>query len=282
MYPDLFKIGPITIHSFGVMAMLGFLIPTLILRKEFRRLSIDPDLANNIAVGAIIGGFLGARLYFIIEHWGDFLRDPAGMIFSGAGLVWYGGLVGGVLGVLLVIRSYQNTMFKKHGAGATVPSIFQFGDMIMPLILLGYAFGRVGCQLAGDGDYGPPSDLPWAMAYPRGVVPIEARVHPTPLYDIILSTALFFVLWKLRKRPFATGTLFGLALIAMGVERFITEFFRNTPKIAFDWMSLAQIISVVMVIAGVIIINQAKKAQAKSPAVAGKTAASVAASKNKH
>ena len=244
MYPDLFKIGPITIHSFGVMAMLGFLVPTLILRKEFRRLNIDPDLANNIAVGAIIGGFLGARLYFIIEHWGDFLRDPAGMIFSGAGLVWYGGLVGGVLGVLLVIRSYQKMLFKKHGPGAKVPSIFQFGDMIMPLILLGYAFGRCGCQLAGDGDYGPPSDLPWAMAYPHGVVPTFVRVHPTPIYDIILSTTFFFILWKLRKRPFATGTLFGLALIAMGVERFITEFFRNTPKIAFGWMTLALLLQI--------------------------------------
>ncbi len=258
MYPELIKIGPITIHSFGLMAMLGFLITTLVLRKEFARKKIDPDMANSIAVAAVLGGFIGARLYFIIEHWQEFLRDPFSMIFSGAGLVWYGGLIGGVIAVVWTLKRLR------------IP-IMSGGDSIAPLILLGYGIGRLGCQLAGDGDYGPPTDLPWAMHYTNGVVPTlnnpklqalyakmypgqpipaDIAVHPTPLYDFLLSMLLFFMLWKLRGKLMRTGQLFGLSMIALGFERFVTEFFRMTPKIPGLGITHAQTISILMAIAG--------------------------------
>ncbi len=134
-------------------------------------------------------------------------------------------------------------------------SILQGGDFLAPLVLLGYGIGRIGCQLAGDGDYGPPSDLPWAMAYPHGVVPTLERVHPTPIYDFLLSTLLFFILWKLRKRFAATGQMFGLGLIALGVERFITEFFRVTPKIAALGITHAQGISLLVIAAGIYLLS---------------------------
>lgn len=237
MYPELFSIGPITIHSFGLMAMLGFMIPTLLLRREFVENKIDPELANNIGVGAIVGGFLGARIYFIFEHWSDFLNQPWEMIFSGAGFVWYGGLLGGFLGVYIVIYNAQMS-----GVRAA--------DFVLPLILLGYAFGRLGCHLAGDGDYGPPSDLPWAMAYTNGVIPTNVPVHPTPLYDLILSLLFFGLIWLNRKKVDRVGMNMSYALIGLGVERFITEFFRTTPKVAFGWLTFAQIISICLITGG--------------------------------
>jgi phosphatidylglycerol:prolipoprotein diacylglycerol transferase len=216
------------------------------MRREFARNRMDPEMSSNIAVAAIIGGFIGARLYYIIEHWNEFLKAPSGFIFSGAGLVWYGGFFGGVLAVLWIIHHYRAPFWK------TV-------DIVAPQLLLGQAFGRMGCLLAADGDYGPPSDLPWSMAFPNGVVPTTERVHPTPLYEIFFLLTFFAILWKLRKRPFPSGTLFGMYFVAAGIGRFITEFWRTTPKLAFGWMSLAQMISVVMIIAGMLIILSRKK-----------------------
>jgi len=241
MYPEILKIGPFTLHSFGLMAMLGFLIPTLIMRREFSRKGMDPELANSIAVAAIIGGFIGARLYYIIEHWQDFLLHPKDYIISGAGLVWYGGFFGGALAVIWLVRHYK-------------VSFWQAADVVGPHLLLGQAFGRLGCLLAADGDYGPPSDLPWAMAFPKGVVPSQVPVHPTPLYEIIFLLTFYTILWKIRKRPYPDGTFFGLYFIAAGIGRFVTEFWRTTPRLAFGWMSLAQMISIGMIITGLAII----------------------------
>jgi len=249
MYPEILKIGPITLHSFGLMAMLGFLVPTLIMRREFKRININPDLASTITVAAIIGGFIGARLYYIIEHWNDFTREPWSMIFSGAGLVWYGGLFGGIIAAAWTIRHYKMPFW-------------QTADIVSVLLLVGQSFGRMGCFLAADGDYGPPSDLPWAMAFPDGVVPTNQRVHPTPIYDIILLMSFFVILWKLRKKNFVPGTYFGLYFVAVGVERFITEFWRTTPRIAFGWMSLAQIISIALLVTGLILIYSRNRQRA--------------------
>lgn len=248
MHPELYKLGPFTLHSFGVMAMLGFLVPTLIMRREFKRLKIDPDFASTIAVAAIIGGFIGARLYYLIEHWQDFLREPWSMIFSGAGLVWYGGLFGGVAAVAWTIKHYKMPFW-------------QVADIVSILLLLGQAFGRMGCLLAADGDYGPPTDVPWAMSFPDGVVPTNERVHPTPLYDIAILLTFFGILWSQRKRNFVPGTMFGMYFIAVGIGRFITEFWRTTPKILFGWMTMAQIISVVLIAAGVAMIYLRRRAQ---------------------
>jgi phosphatidylglycerol:prolipoprotein diacylglycerol transferase len=253
MYPELIKdipfpiIGSLTIHSFGVMFMLSFLIPIHLIRKDFIRRNIQPELASNIGIAAIIGGIIGARLYFIFERWDLFLADPWTMLFSGAGLVWYGGAAGGALAAAYVVKRSDY-------------SFVQLADTVVPLLLLGNGIGRIGCLLAADGDYGPPSDLPWAMAFPDGYVPTFVPVHPTPLYDTLLAFTFFGIIWANRKRNLPQGSLMSFALIAMGVERFITEFFRNTPKIAFDWMTLAQMISLAFIATGVIyLVRFAKK-----------------------
>lgn len=236
MIPELFKIGPVTINSFGVMAMLAFLIPTLLLRKEVARKGLDPDFANGIAIAAMIGGFLGARIYYIIERWEQFLANPTDYILTGAGLVWYGGLIGGFLAVAWYVRRHN----------VAVPLV---ADLMAPLLALGQVFGRCGCLLSGDGDYGPPTDVPWAMSFPEGIIPTTEQVHPTPIYDMLILLAIFGFLWKIRKRDWPRGFMFSLYLVLLGIGRIITEFFRTTPEV---WLGLtvAQYISIGLVIVG--------------------------------
>lgn len=244
MIPELFKIGPVTINSFGVMAMLAFLIPTLMLRKEVSRKGYDPDLANGIAIAAMIGGFLGARFYYILERWHRFLAHPSDYLFTGAGLVWYGGLFGGMIAVIWYI----------HHNKISIPVI---ADVMAPLLALGQVFGRGGCLLSGDGDYGPPTDVPWSMSFPKGIVPTTQHVHPTPIYDMFFLFVIFMILWHIRKKEMPTGLKFNLYLIFMGIERIITEFFRNTPKV-FMGLTMAQLISIFLIIVGGILILRIK------------------------
>ncbi|HEX9653570.1 MAG TPA: prolipoprotein diacylglyceryl transferase [bacterium] len=236
MIPELFKIGPITINSFGVMAMLAFLVPTLLLRKEVERIGRHPDLANTLAIAAMVGGFLGARIYYIIERWDKFLDHPGDYIFTGAGLVWYGGLLGG----------FAAATWYVHRKKISVPLIC---DVMAPLLALGQTFGRMGCLLSGDGDYGPPSDVPWAMSFPNGIIPTNERVHPTPIYDMIILLSIFTLLWNIRKKELPHGFKFSLYLVLIGAGRIFTEFYRTTPKV-FLGLTVAQLISVGLILTG--------------------------------
>ena len=132
-------------------------------------------------------------------------------------------------------------------------------DIVAPMLLLGYSFGRMGCFLSGDGDYGPPSDLPWAMAFPNGTVPTMERVHPTPIYEIIMCLIAFAYLWRIRKITRGPGWMFGMFLILSGIERIIAEFWRLTARIAFDFLTVAQIIGVLTIIIGIYLIIRSKK-----------------------
>ncbi len=249
MIPVLFKIGPITVNSFGVMAMLAFLIPTLLLRKEVSRQGYDSDLANGIAIAAMIGGFLGARFYFLLERWDDFIARPSAYMFSGAGLVWYGGLIGGGLAVAWYLH-------REH------VSLAVMADTTAPLLALGQVFGRCGCLLAADGDYGPPADVPWAMSFPDGLVPTDELVHPTPLYDMIILFAIFLLLWRLRKRELPTGMKFSFYLILLGLGRIVTEIWRTTPKVLWG-ATAAQIISIGLILSGLFTILYVRKTAVK-------------------
>jgi len=249
MYPELFTIGPVTIYSFGLMAALGFLTAGFLLERELTRVGRDKEMAGSIIIAALIGGIVGSKIYYLIENPHLLSQDLWGSVFSGAGLVWYGGLIGGFLAVVWWIR--------RKG----LPFLL-VADLMGPLLLMGQGFGRIGCFLAGDGDYGPPSDVPWAIAFPNGVVPTEVPVHPTMVYDFLLLFTLFFILWSLRKKNFKQGTIFGLFAIFMGCERFFTEFWRVDPNILFDTFSLAQVLSVLLLLAGIgliVYVNKYKK-----------------------
>lgn len=253
MLPILFQIGPLKIYSYGLMLALGFLVTGYLFKKELKRLGLPLELGDSIIIGTMLGGIFGAKIYSVIEGIKDIGITSLKGFFSGAGLVWYGGFAGAIIVVLLI-------MHFKH---APKMKIF---DTMAPLVILGYAFGRMGCFLSGDGDYGPPTDLPWGMAFPNGTVPTTERVHPTPLYEIILSLIIFAYLWRMRKRDLPTGWMFGMFLILSGIERFVTEFWRLTKVIALG-MTMAQIISIVAIIIGIMIIFVLRRYQYQKPMI---------------
>jgi len=225
MFPELFHLGPITVHSYGAMLALGFLGGAWLLRRQLRRVALPEDLADRVAIAGMAGGIVGAKLYFIIvEAPEDFAREPITMLFSGAGLTFYGGLLGAILLIWWVVRR------------AKVP-VLVVADLIGPILVLGYACGRGGCFLSGDGDYGPPTDLPWGMSFPNGTVPTTIPVHPTPLYEIALCLVGFSILWFwLRKKSLPTGVMTGATLVVVGIERFVTEFWRLDSGVLASWL----------------------------------------------
>jgi phosphatidylglycerol:prolipoprotein diacylglycerol transferase len=169
MQPDI-ELGPLTLQTFGICFALGFVGAGALLARRFRELGKPVDWAYEMIFAALVGGLVGSRLDYLIQNWDDVSDDLAGSLFSGSGLVWFGGLVGGALGVVV-------WAWRRGWLG------LRLLDTAAPGLALGYAIGRVGCQLSGDGDYGVASDLPWAMAYPEGTVATTEEVHPTPIYE---------------------------------------------------------------------------------------------------
>ena len=238
MIPVLFRLGPFTLYSFGLMAALAFLAGRWILLRGLETRGIPAREGEAYTWAALVGGIGGAHLYYLIENWRDVRIDPVGIVLSGSGLVWYGGLAGGILACLLVLAR------KKHPLGSVA-------DAFGPALTAAYLLGRVGCQLAGDGDYGRASDLPWAMAYPNGTVPTLERVHPTPVYEVLAMIGVFVLLKKMERgwiggqRPPA-GSLFWAYVGLASLERFLVEFLRRNPDVALglttaQWISAAGI-----------------------------------------
>jgi len=251
VFPVILEIGAIKIYSFGLMVALSFLITGALFRKELKRIGLSPQLGDYIVISAMIGGIFGAKVYSVIEGYIKYGEISLRDFFSGSGLVWYGGFIAGTIAVLIVIKLSH------------VP-IIKVIDITAPLLILGYAIGRMGCFLSGDGDYGPPTDLPWGMAFPNGTVPTLERVHPTPLYEIIFSLGIFAFLWKMRKRDLPSGWMFGMYLILAGVERFSMEFWRLTTKIAYG-LTVAQFVSIIAIIfGGVMVVISIRSKQIKT------------------
>lgn len=253
MHPVLFNIGPISIYSFGLMMGLGFLAASYILTKELQRKGLDPSLGSTITLVALIFGIAGSKLLFLIETWDEFIQHPMNA-FSPGGLTWYGGLVLATAAVFYYTRKKKLAFWK-------------ICDATAPALMLGYGIARIGCHLAGDGDYGMPTNLPWAAVYSKGtyppsiafrdfpdivqkygvngVVPDTIPVHPAPLYEFIISVLLFLVLWKLRKNTSPDGKLFMIYLMLSGASRFLVEFIRINPRVLFG-LTEAQIIAILM------------------------------------
>lgn len=240
MHPVLLELGPVTIYSFGAMMALGFLVAGHLTSKELERKGLNAQLGSALVFWAALGGLVFSRLWAIVEDWRTLLHDPWGVIFSGAGFVWYGGLIGGTLGVTWVVRRHS------------LPWL-QVVDSAAPGLALGQAIGRIGCQLAGDGDWGSVSDLPWAMAYPRAIVgwphPEGIRVHPTPLYECVAYVLVFVALWSGRKHPRADGSLFWWYLVLAPAARFVIEFVRINPPVLLN-LTAAQLFSGALIVTG--------------------------------
>src|SRR3954447_14082916 len=186
MQPEI-HLGPLTIQTFGICFALGFLAAAGLIGRRFRELGKPSDWTWELTFSVMVGGLVGSRVDFLLENWHEVSGDLLGNVFSGSGLVWYGGVVGGTLGAVLWAR-------RRDWLGWQLP------DLACIPLALGYAIGRRGWQLSGDGDYGIHSTLPWAMAYPKGTVPTTDTVHPTPVYETLVMGIVALILWNYRDR----------------------------------------------------------------------------------
>src|SRR5215475_11368298 len=247
MLPILFQVGPLTIYSFGVFMALAAVAAAWVVQAELKRKGYNPELASTMVFAAAIGGLIGARALFIIEDWSNFLRSPWNCIFTGAGFTWYGGFLGGVLGGTWV------------GMKNNIPWL-KAADIAAPALAVGYGIGRLGCHVAGDGDWGTVTTVPWGVAYTQAIVgwvnpltgvpyPPGVRVHPAPIYELIQSVIVFGILWSVRKKGYPKGTLFWLYLILAGLMRFVVEFWRVNPVLALG-LTQAQWISLILILVG--------------------------------
>jgi phosphatidylglycerol---prolipoprotein diacylglyceryl transferase len=234
------QIGPLDLQTFGICFAAGFLVSGLIIDRRFKELGKPAEWTYEMVFAALIGGIVGSRLDYVIQNWDKVSDDLLGNIISGSGLVWFGGLVGGALGVVLWA----------HWRGFLGWQLF---DTAAVPLAVGYAIGRIGCQLSGDGDYGTSSDLPWAMSYPDGTVPTTDEVHPTPVYETVAMGLAGAVLWRLRDR-YAPGVLFGLYLMIAGVERFLVEFIRRNDEVVAG-LTQPQLIGLVLMGLGAAIVT---------------------------
>jgi Prolipoprotein diacylglyceryltransferase len=257
MCPRLFQIGPFTVYGYGLMLALGFIGGSYLLVSEFKRRKLDPNIANNITLIGLVAGVAGSKILYLIENWSTFILDPIGMMFNPGGLTYYGGFILAAFSIYM----YGNKKRIKF---------FTIADAIAPGLILGYGIARIGCHLAGDGDYGFPTTLPWGTDYSKGtyppsvafqdfpeitsqfhggIVPNNIPCHPTPVYEFILCALICWFLWSIRKKTTPTGKLFMIYLMLAGVERFVIEFLRPNPRIIFG-LSEAQLISSVLFMLG--------------------------------
>jgi phosphatidylglycerol:prolipoprotein diacylglycerol transferase len=238
MKPEVHVLG-ISIKTFGVTFALAFLACGLVIARRLRELGKPVDWAYELVFAALLGGVVGARGYYLIQNYSTVQHDLIGSIFSGSGLVWYGGAIGGAIGVLAWMRWRRAMELRMF-------------DMCATALALGYAIGRIGCQVSGDGDYGISSSLPWAMGYPHGTVPTPpgVRVQPTPIYETVAMCLLAYFLWQLRDRV-RPGVVFALYLVLSGLERLLVEFIRRNAEV---WAGLTapQLESIGLMIVGLV------------------------------
>lgn len=246
MFPVLFRIGDFEITTFGVMVAAGALAGLWIYRRELARARL-PDAAADAAILGLIGGLVGAKLLYTIEHAGE--APFFSLLTSRAGMSWFGGLIGGVgAGAGLILRK----------GWPIVPVV----AAATPALAVGHAIGRIGCFLVGD-DYGRVTDLPWGVAFPEGLPSTLERVHPTQLYEMAW---LFVVAWLLvgwRRRGVADRRVLGAYLALTGAARFLIEFIRLNALVALG-MTVAQLVSLGLVAVGVALLATRGPAQASA------------------
>lgn len=258
MMPRLFQIGPFTVYSYGLMLGIAFIVASYILTKELVRKKMDPNIGTEITLYAIIFGLLGSKVFYVFENWDMFVANPLGEFFSPGGLTFYGGFIFATLAIYFAVKKRK------------IPFLV-ITDTVAPSLAIAYGIGRIGCHLAGDGDYGIPTSLPWGTNYengtvppsfafkgseiarhfPNGIVPDNTPLHPAPLYEFLMALIIFSVLWSLRKKLWPDGKLFMCYLVMAGSERFLIEFIRLNPRLLFG-LSEAQLIALILIFSGLL------------------------------
>jgi phosphatidylglycerol---prolipoprotein diacylglyceryl transferase len=245
MHPIAFKLGTWPVHWYGVLVALGFLAGLWTASRRGMLYKLHPEQVADSGPWMIIGAILGARTMYVVTYWKErFAGEPLKEIFmiQHGGLVFYGGFIGAVLAILLYCH------FRK------LP-LWRLGDALAPSIPLGYVFGRLGCFMNGC-CYGQKCELPWAVTYPAGHETAGAHVHPTQIYDSLLSLATYaFLVWMYRRKKF-DGQIFALYLVCYAFTRSFVEYFRGdyTPgHITAGFLTPAQLISVAIFASGVVL-----------------------------
>ncbi|MEJ7758477.1 MAG: prolipoprotein diacylglyceryl transferase [Gemmatimonadaceae bacterium] len=271
-HPLAYELGPLQITGFGLAILLSFVIGQIILQQELDRRGEDPGPAGDMVFAAVIGGLLGAKIYYAI------LTQDAGSLVSRAGFVFWGGLIGGILAVSALV------VVKKLG-------LARMSDVSGIALAGAYAVGRTGCWAVGD-DYGRPFNGPWATVFPEGAPPSTAgnmssmfgvgfppgtpqnqviAVHPTQIYEVGMGFVMFLILWHFRDHKHARGWLMGFYCALAGVERFIVEFFRAKDDRLFGGaLTIAQVIALIFAAGGVAIMYARWNVTPTSPGIYAK------------
>lgn len=267
--PLSYELGPLQFTGFGLAVLLGFVISQIIAERELARRGHDPQPVGDLIIAAVLGFLIGAKVYYVVVLTHD-IRD----LFSRAGFVFWGGLIGGIAACALTIR-YKKLVFTR------------ISDVAGICIAAGYAVGRTGCWAVGD-DYGRPWSGPLAVLFPEGAPPSTVTnlatmfgmrspeglspmdvvaVHPTQLYEVVMGFIMFLVLWRARNHKHAEGWLFGYYCVLAGVERFIVEFFRAKDDRFFGPLTVAQVIALFFIVIGGLWMYARKDVSESSPGI---------------
>jgi len=245
--PVLFSVLGIDIQTYGVSKILAALLGAYLLGRAFERRGLPKDSAHALVMWATIWGFVAAKAYYLLEQ----LPDLSPHDLGGMGFTWYGGLIGGVTAALVVIRRHRLPL-GPVAADAAIP------------LTLAYGVGRLGCFFSGDGTYGRPSNLPWAMSFPNGVVATDVPVHPTPLYEALAAVAIAGLLLMLRRRTTSGAVVFGGYLLLSGIARFLVEFLRINEQVFLD-LTQPQLWAIAGAIVGVLLMALGLRGREPAP-----------------
>ena len=260
-----YPIGPWDVPTFGLMLWVATVCGALVMHWSFRRAHVEADALGIVAL-TVVAGIVGAKLWHVLDSPAEFRADGWSVLWSTGGFAWFGGLIAGILALII------------QGKQAGLKALRML-DLAAPAAAIGYAIGRIGCLTSGDGDYGIPSNLPWAMGFPDGIDPTPpgVRVHPTPIYELIAGLLIGWWLWRRsgkRGSKLGTGEILGEYLFLTGLARFLVEFIRRNPHVLWG-MSNAQLASAGSMIAGLVVIwiaSRRTKPEPEEPAEMAKAA----------
>ncbi|MGA1843553.1 MAG: prolipoprotein diacylglyceryl transferase [bacterium] len=244
MCPVLFKIGPFALYTYGLTLAIAFLAATAFIYRQAKNRGIDTGKLADLGFFVILAGIVGSRILFVLMYPAEYIRAPLKILkLWEGGLVFYGGILGGVIATIVLIKRYALPFWKTL-------------DILAPALALAQAIGRMGCFMAGC-CYGRPTDLPWGVVFtnPNSLAPLGMALHPTQLYHSLANLTVFLILFSLlRKGKRASGQIFALYLCLYGLGRFFVEFFRGDWRIVLiDHLNLTQLISLLLVLGGVIL-----------------------------
>jgi phosphatidylglycerol---prolipoprotein diacylglyceryl transferase len=285
-------LGPFSIPTYGLMVAIGMLVAAYLLQADINRhraqfmergyLISEKERNYGDEAFLIIGiigvtGLVGARLYSVLENPHELIANPA-VLISRYGFTWSGSILTTIVAMVFLARHFD------------IP-VLEFMDLCAPPAALGYAIGRIGCLLSGDGDYGVPTNLPWGMSFPNGLVPTtgtwdpvsrsgvcfeyglpeNCTVHPTPIYEFLVGVIIAAFLWRMATKTLSSGgshgEIFSAYLIWTGIARFLVEFIRINPKV-FYGLTNAQIVSLLSLLGGALLLWSIKRKPALKSASA--------------